>query len=150
MTTSEVLYITIVKKSSKFDKKIEKNIFLWYNFFGMNISIVKRLRKLKDVLNISLTEISSEIGLSQSYLSEIFWGKASPNFDFFYQMGKKYRVSSDWILHGDGNMFLDKAPVDPEEKFNAEKEILKDLLTEFLSDDGLLNQALFKMKVKKR
>jgi transcriptional regulator with XRE-family HTH domain len=116
----------------------------------MNTSIIKRLRKVKEVLNLSLTDLSSEIGLSQSYLSELFWGKASPNFDFFYQMGKKYRVSCDWILHGEGNMFLDKAPVDPQEKFNAEREILKDVLTEILSDDVLLNQALFKMKVKKR
>ena len=116
----------------------------------MNITIVKRLRKVKDTLNISLTEISTTIGLSQSYLSDIFWGKANPNFEFFLQMGKKYRVSSDWIIHGNGKMFLEQSPLEPKEKFNAEKEIVKDVITSILSDEMLFNQALFKMKVKKK
>ncbi len=116
----------------------------------MNISILKRLRKVKDMLNISIKDLSSNIGLSQSYLSEIFWGKATPNLDFFLQMIKKYRVSSDWILNGEGEMFLEGSTIEPEEKFNAEKEVIKDMILELFSDETLFNQVLFRVRVKKK
>jgi transcriptional regulator with XRE-family HTH domain len=115
----------------------------------MDIRIVKRLRKAKDQLGKSLSDISAEVGLSKSYLSGIFWGKATPNMEFFIQFARKYRVNANWLLIGDGDMFLDGAGgAAAKEEYNAEREIVKDILVELLTDDELFKQALLKHKVK--
>lgn len=116
----------------------------------MEISFVKRLRKLKDLLNKTLTDISNESGLSISFLSNIFWGKANPNYEFFLYFSNHYRVNINWLLLGEGEIFLNgsEAP-NSKEKFNTEREILKEVIVDLLTDDVLLNEALLRIRFKK-
>lgn len=112
--------------------------------------MLKRLKKVKEKLNKSLTEISSDTGLSVGTLSNIFWGKSSPNYEFLRIFVKKYRVNLNWLLNGEGDMFLDGASVpDPKEKFVAEREVIKDIITDLLTDEMKFNQALLKLRLKK-
>lgn len=116
----------------------------------MEISFVKRLRKIKDLLNKSLTDISNDSGLSVSFLSNIFWGKSNPNYEFFLYFAKHYHVNINWLLLGVGEMFLEDSEVpDSKEKFNTEREILKEVVVDLLTDDVLLNEALLRIRFKK-
>ncbi len=116
----------------------------------MEISFVKRLRKVKDLLNKSLTDISNDSGLSVSFLSNIFWGKSNPNYEFFLYFSKHYHVNINWLLLGEGEIFLDGVEVpDAKEKFNTERELIKEVVVDLLTDDVLLNEALLRLRVKK-
>jgi len=116
----------------------------------MDIRTIKRLQKFREHINKTLNDLSSEMGLSASYLSSIFWGKANPNLDFFYQLGKLYNVSIDWILFGIGDMFLKDGEIPQElKKLNIERELVRDIVNSLLSDDVLFNEALLRKKLKK-
>jgi len=116
----------------------------------MDIRIIKRLRKVKEALDKPLNDISDEMGLSPSYLSGIFWGKATPNFEFFNQLGRLYHISSDWVLFGKGHMVMEGAVIsDDVKKLNIEREIVKGVVTSLLADDILFNEALLRNKFKK-
>jgi transcriptional regulator with XRE-family HTH domain len=116
----------------------------------MDIGFVTRMKILKATLNKTLTEISDEIGLSISYLSEIFSGKKPPNFEFFQMMVEKYHVSIDWIFTGNGDIFLDpKLMPDFDEKLNAEKELVTELITGIFKDKALFNEVIFRLRYPK-
>jgi len=117
----------------------------------MDIDFLLRLKRLKSALNKSFTEISGDIGLSTSYISEIFLGKKKPNFDFFKQIIEKYRVNIDWVFNGNGDMFIDSS-LNPssKEKFSAEMDLLKELLDLILNDKALFNELLFRLKYQKQ
>jgi transcriptional regulator with XRE-family HTH domain len=116
----------------------------------MDISMLKRLKKIKEKLNKSLTDISSDTDLSIGTLSNVFWGKNFPNYEFLRIFVKKYRVNLNWLINGEGDMFLDGSTVpEPKEKFNTEREIIKDVITDLLTDEIKFNQAILKLRLKK-
>jgi len=117
----------------------------------IDVDFLIRLKKLKKVLNKSYTEMSKEINLSVSYLSEIFLGKKKPNFDFLKMLIDKYYVNIDWLFNGNGDMFIDKN-LNPTEfdKFTAEMDIIKEILSLILNDKALFNEILFRLKYQKK
>lgn len=117
----------------------------------MDIDFLLRLKKLKRVLDKSYKEMSNDLNLSISYISEIFLGKKKPNFDFFKMLIEKYQVNIDWIFNGNGEMFTEKN-LNPSsiEKFNTEMDILKDLLSLILNDKALFNELLFRLKYQQK
>ena len=49
--------------------------------------------------------MAEDLGLSSSYLSDIEKGKSNPAFNFLMRLYRKYRVSLDWLLFEEGDMF---------------------------------------------
>ncbi len=70
------------------------------------LALGKRLRTIRRSLNLRQIEMSENLGISISYLSDIELAKRKPSPDFFLKLSKKYNVSLDYLFRGIGEMFL--------------------------------------------
>jgi transcriptional regulator with XRE-family HTH domain len=61
-------------------------------------------RRLREVRGFDLTqeEFAKELGVSQSQLSKYERGAAAPPANVFFFVKKRFRVSIDWLLTGEG------------------------------------------------
>jgi transcriptional regulator with XRE-family HTH domain len=66
----------------------------------------KHVRKVRDALNLKQKEFSQGLGISVQHLSDIERGKKKTCLDFFFKMVKVYNVNLNYLLLGDGEMFL--------------------------------------------
>jgi len=67
----------------------------------------ERLTKVWRALGIDKKEMAEKAGLSSSYLTELCKGnKTNPGIEKVYKIAKRYRVSLDYLLLGEGEMFL--------------------------------------------
>jgi transcriptional regulator with XRE-family HTH domain len=72
---------------------------------GDLIGIGKRLIMVREQLGLKQKQMAADLGLSSSYLSDIEKGKSNPGFNFLMRLYRKYRVSLDWLLFEEGDMF---------------------------------------------
>lgn len=116
-----------------------------------DVDFLLRLKKLKKTLNKTFKEMSTDLNLSISYLSEIFRGEKKPNFDFFRMIIDKYYVNIDWVFNGNGDMFINKALNPPApDKFSDEMETFREILILILNDKSLFKELLFRLKYQKK
>jgi transcriptional regulator with XRE-family HTH domain len=116
----------------------------------LDVDFLLRLKKLKKALNKTFKEMSADLNLSISYLSEIFRGEKKPNFEFFRMIIDKYKVNIDWVFNGNGDIFVDKnLNLSPPDKFSDEMETFKEILKFILNDKSLFNELLFRLKYQK-
>lgn len=62
----------------------------------------RRLRELRG-FDSTQEEFAEELGVSQSQLSKYERGVAAPPADILFFVKKRFRVSIDWLLTGEGN-----------------------------------------------
>jgi transcriptional regulator with XRE-family HTH domain len=92
-------------------KKKEKNVHV--------PEVAKRVRKIRNVLDMTQKVMAGKLGVSGSTLSEAEKGKNGPSFEFLFNIAKEFHVNLYYLLYGDGEMFFD--PVNPFYKIrNAE------------------------------
>ncbi len=61
----------------------------------------RRLRELRG-FDLTQEEFAKELGVSQSQLSKYERGVAAPPADILFFVKKRFRVSIDWLLTGEG------------------------------------------------
>ena len=61
----------------------------------------RRLRALRG-FDLTQEEFAKELGVSQSQLSKYERGVAAPPADILFFVKKRFRVSIDWLLTGEG------------------------------------------------
>jgi transcriptional regulator with XRE-family HTH domain len=61
----------------------------------------RRLRELRG-FDLTQKEFAQELGVSQSQLSKYERGVAAPPADILFFVKKRFRVSVDWLLTGEG------------------------------------------------
>jgi transcriptional regulator with XRE-family HTH domain len=61
----------------------------------------RRLRELRG-FDLTQEEFAEELGVSQSQLSKYERGVAAPPADVLFFVKKRFRVSIDWLLTGEG------------------------------------------------
>jgi transcriptional regulator with XRE-family HTH domain len=61
----------------------------------------RRLRELRG-FDLTQDEFAKELGISQSQLSKYERGTAAPPADILFFVKKRFRVSVDWLLTGEG------------------------------------------------
>lgn len=61
----------------------------------------RRLRELRG-FDLTQEEFAKELGISQSQLSKYERGVAAPPADILFFVKKRFRVSIDWLLTGEG------------------------------------------------
>ena len=61
----------------------------------------RRLRELRG-FDLTQEEFAKELGISQSQLSKYERGVAGPPADILFFLKKRFRVSIDWLLTGEG------------------------------------------------
>ena len=66
----------------------------------------KHVREVRDALNLKQKEFSQGLGISVQHLSDIERGKKKTCLDFFFKMVKVYNVNLNYLLMGEGEMFL--------------------------------------------
>jgi transcriptional regulator with XRE-family HTH domain len=72
---------------------------------GELLEVGKRLIMVRERLDLKQKQLAAELGLSSSYLSDIEKGKVNPGFNFLMRIYRKYKVSLDWLLFNEGDMF---------------------------------------------
>lgn len=65
-----------------------------------------RLRELRRALNIQQGEFAGKIGILQQQLSKYERGENKPSADFFIKLIEKTNVNLNWLLTGNGSMFV--------------------------------------------
>jgi len=61
----------------------------------------RRLRELRG-FDLTQEEFARELGISQSQLSKYERGVAAPPADILFLVKRRFRVSIDWLLTGEG------------------------------------------------
>lgn len=74
----------------------------------MNIKEINfRLNEVKNALGLKQSEFGLKIGIAESNISQIINGKMDINAETIKALRDKLNVSSEWLLTGQGSMFLD-------------------------------------------
>ncbi len=85
-----------------------------------------QLKKLISSLNLTQKDFASSLGLKASIISDVLHGRAKGfSNEILLLLLKKYNVSIDWLLTGEGEMFIDGEPR-TDKLPDDEKELLTD------------------------
>jgi len=71
-----------------------------------NMDIGKRIKQAREVLGISQTDIAKALGIEPSFLSNIESGKRNLSNRVTGILVYQYGISIDWLLSGNGEMFI--------------------------------------------
>ena len=74
----------------------------------LDIDINKRIRELRDVLNISQESFGNSIGLSKSGISNIENGTRNVTEKHILLINTAFNVNEKWLRTGEGEMFIEK------------------------------------------
>lgn len=66
-----------------------------------------RLKQVRRQLRFKQKEFAAKMDISASYLSELETGKTRPGYNFLRILAEMFDISSDYLLHGIGGMFLE-------------------------------------------
>ena len=66
----------------------------------------KRIKKVRKSKNLSMTEFAKILEGSTGFICEVEKGKRMPGSRFLIALIEKFNISIDWVLTGEGEMFL--------------------------------------------
>lgn len=65
-----------------------------------------RLKQIRAALDMQQGEFASKMGILQQQLSKYERGENKPSADFFIKLYENMNVNINWLLTGEGNMFI--------------------------------------------
>jgi len=65
-----------------------------------------RLKQIRVAINLQQGEFADKLGIHQQQLSKYERGENKPSYDFFIKLGEIFNVNINWLLTGQGSMFL--------------------------------------------
>ncbi len=87
------------------------------------MSIGKRFKEIRKSLKLNQTELSNEIKLTQSAISQIEKNLISPSSEVLINISLAYKIDINWLLTGKGEMFLSDSK-EPQEKRVDNNELI--------------------------
>ena len=69
-----------------------------------------RLKTVRDKLGLTRTAMSKDIGIKDYKIKDIENGRNKLTHDILVKISKKYSINTQWLLTGEGSMFLDDQP----------------------------------------
>ncbi len=69
------------------------------------MGLSERLRAIRFSLRLTQAEMADQLGVSNSFLSEIEKGKTKPGYEFLFNIYDIFDVSLNYLLKGKGDMF---------------------------------------------
>lgn len=90
----------------------------------MDCSINDRIKELRRTLHLSQTAFGEKIGLGRGSIKGLDEKTTTPTTSQIRLICKEYNVNPDWLIHGTGEMFLERESVD--EIANFLKSIMND------------------------
>ena len=85
----------------------------------MDYSINDRIKELRKALHLSQTAFGEKIGLGRGSIKGFDEKTTVPSELTIQLICSVYNVNPDWLMHGDGEMFLDKSVEDELQEFLA-------------------------------
>lgn len=75
---------------------------------NLNIEkIGRRIRELREILNLKQTEFAKSLNIAQPYLSVLENGERNSfTIEILLKLVEKYNVNINWLLTGEGRVFL--------------------------------------------
>ncbi|ULG93603.1 helix-turn-helix transcriptional regulator [Leptospira interrogans] len=92
-----------------------------------------RIRALLKELGITQKEFAETVGISQGFVSEIINGKNVPSHETLTKMVLKYRVNMNWLLSGEGSMFLPSS-----EELDKQTDEIRFIIRKLREREGML------------
>jgi transcriptional regulator with XRE-family HTH domain len=75
--------------------------------------IQTRLKQLREALGLNKNQLAVKLGIDNGNLSRYESGKVKPNSEFYERLVDKFaQVNLSWLISGEGEMFIQKAPAD--------------------------------------
>ena len=68
-------------------------------------AIGERIQSIEDRLGLSQLNFARQLGVSQSFLSQVEAGKRKPSFELLFSLHTRFKVELPWVLTGTGEMF---------------------------------------------
>ena len=95
----------------------------------------KHVREVREALHLKQKEFSRGLGISYQHLSDIELGKQGTGLDFFFKMITVYNVNLNYLLLGEGEMFLQETGNNQEllKGFAVNNPDVKDFLYYFIN-----------------
>ena len=78
----------------------------------------RRLKFFRNTRNITISELSAKTGLSKGMISETETGKNKPSPNLMLALLNIYNLNLNWLLTGEGEMFITDIEELPQEKKN--------------------------------
>ncbi len=76
--------------------------------------IQTRLKHLREALGLNKNQLAGKLEIDNGNLSRYESGKVKPNSEFYERLVNKFEsVNLTWLISGEGEMFLQKAPEKP-------------------------------------
>lgn len=84
----------------------------------------KRLKEIKDLLNIDASELANRLGVSKATVSNYIKGRRLPDAGFVRSLCKEFNVNPEWFLFGTGDPIK---PVGAEDESFSDYEFIPSL-----------------------
>ncbi len=84
----------------------------------MNI-INERIKQIRKYLKLSQPDFGKRLGVSRDVIANIDRDAVEPKMIFLEHLCQVYKVNPDWLLHGEGEMFMDSPEDQAEDELSA-------------------------------
>ncbi len=82
----------------------------------MNSTVNERIKRLRDELNLSQSDLANRIGMSATGVWKMETDtKAKPRTSTLIAISKEFNVNKDWLISGTGSMFNESPAVQSQE-----------------------------------
>lgn len=96
----------------------------------MKEDVLQRVKMIYEIKSTSETQFAKQIGASQKTINQQFKGERSISLDTILQVLCAFEdISSEWLLRGNGNMYVQEKQCDMMEKYDAVVEIENGAIT---------------------
>ncbi len=68
-----------------------------------------RVKDIRKRLGLTQKQFAEKLNISHQAVSDTEKGSSRPGFEFFLNISKKYNVNLEYLLHGEGEPFKNKA-----------------------------------------
>ena len=79
-------------------------------------NIGARIRQLRKQINLTQQAFADKAGVQRAYLADVERGVREPSFNMLRAIFETYKVSSDWLLTGEGSMYRQAETPKPDQK----------------------------------
>jgi len=76
----------------------------------------KRLKEIRQELDLSIAKMAKKLDMSASTLTSYERGDRTPSLDLLSRLYITFKVSADWFVSGEGQMFNESAQQDEQLK----------------------------------
>lgn len=86
-----------------------------------------RIKEVRKTIRVTQKEMAAQLGIFDSYLSDIETGKGNPGHSFFFKISSVFKVNLNYLLLGKGEMFSKPEQTPEEETFVDDIKTIEDL-----------------------